>query len=469
MTLRIVNLGIPLCASVWIGLSPGQRLFGPLWILPLVYIVTSLTILRAKRSFGSDSYVHTLLLGMLGLRFVLIPLMMHAAGTEFYDTIAPVRPAEYHAAVFFMAYEGLATGLLVLGLSRLFSRSRQDHQVQEDAPSGNAKTILQFAAVLAGFSLLLLPEVRERFSFVTAGISGTAREILAGYAAGYDSLAALSNFARMLAPAVVITWAVHGYRRSSSNFYPFAAIAVVVFLNLFYVVTSRASFFIPLAASGIALWFLIPKARRMTVLLLGGGLLLATVAVTIQKSFGNGTTATIGWAANYLSTYLMGPQEYAVGLRSVATYSSIADLGTLFNDLFGNVVGLSALTDPVNRTTQFFNWTYLGRSSIVGGGFIVPASIQATFYFGPVLAPLGLVPGLALAMLGQRVVLGSRRSASAVYLGCFALTVGVLFYANSVSTTLALVSFPLLPGMLIIAVDSVRSRELLDRQNAVRA
>ena len=469
MNLRILNLGIPLCTSIWIGLSSGERLFGPLWILPLVYIVTSLMILHAKRSFGSDTYVHTLLLGMLSLRFVLLPLMMHAAGTDFYDTIAPVRPNEYRAAVLFMAYEGIATGLLVLGISRLLTRSHRADQVSDGASIGSSRILWQFAAVLAGFILLLMPEVRERFSFVTAGISGTAREILAGYATGYDSLAAMSNFARMLAPAVVITWAVHGYRRSSSSFYPLLAIIVVVFLNLFYVVTSRASFFIPLAASGMALWLLIPKARQMTVLLLGGGLLLATVAVTIQKSFGDGTTATIGWAANYLSTYLMGPQEYAVGLRSVTTYSSIADLGTFFNDLFGNVIGLSALTDPVNRTTQFFNWTYLGRSSIVGGGFIVPASIQAAFYLGPIWAPLGLVPGLALAMLGQRVAQDSGRSASAVYLGCFALIVGVLFYANSVSTTLALLSFPLIPAMVIITVDSLRSRGLLERRNAVRA
>ena len=462
------HLGIPLCVAIWLGLSTGDDLFGPLWILPLVYIASSRMILRAKRSVTSGSFVHSLLLGMLSIRFVMVPLMMHLAGTDFYDTLAPVGPQDYRDAVLFMAYEGLATGVLVLGLTRVFLGGQLQDDVRPPDRMLTRGSLAQAALLMVGFGLLVLPQVRERYSFVTSEISGTARELIASYAAGYDSLASLSNLARMLAPALIITWAVRGYARSRANSYPLIAISLIVLLNLFYVVTSRASFFIPLAASGVALWILLPKARQITALLLGGGLIVATLMVTIQKSFDGGTSATNGWAANYLSTYLMGPQEYAVGLRSVAAYGSITDFGTLLNDLFGNVLGVSSLTDPINRTSQFFNWTYLGRSTIIGGGFIVPATIQALFYVGPILAPIGLVPGLALAFMGQRVAQNRRRSPAAVYLGSFALVAGVLFYANSVSTTLALASFPLLPGILLITFDNLLRKRTPDRSKAVR-
>ena len=156
---------------------------------------------------------------------------------------------------------------------------------------------------------------------------------------------------------------------------------------MFYTNTSRNSILIP----GLAFLFLIinvfPKRKKGLLIIIGGSIFVTVASMTIYKSFySGGVNLTV--LTNYISTYVLGPKEIAIGFEAIIDYGSNVTISTFFNDMFGNVPIISGLTDSTNRTGQFYNYAYYAGRIVSGGGYIIPSYIQGAFYIGKLLAPI---------------------------------------------------------------------------------
>lgn len=440
-----------LAGAVWIQLLAADDPTYPLlWVLPATFIVATGAVVFA--SSGSDSFrwLEYSLAALWFVRLVVIPSMMVAAGAE-YVAIRPLLSAdEYRLGTVYMAYETVVTATVLIIVRALVRPAKGAIDSISFRPGSY---VPQTVLILVGGAALVFPAVRERFSFFTSTISGTAREIASGYDAGFSAIANLTNLARLAVPGLFITLALKAQGRRPSLAYPVLAMVGCVAVNLFYVATSRASFFVPLVAAIIVLALAFPVGRSLVVVSAGSALILATVVVTQNKSFASSPQSTIGDVANYLSTYLMGPKEYAVGIRAVGLYDSAVTGSTFASDLLGNIPVLSELIDPLNRTSQYFNWTYFGANVGLGGGYIAPASIQGAFYIGWVLGPLVAAAGLIPSVLAVRYLRRPHQDPSLSYVAAFTVVMSLIYHTNSFSTSVAFLAFPILPLLLLASVD----------------
>ncbi|MDU0314723.1 hypothetical protein RKE38_13575 [Phycicoccus sp. M110.8] len=422
-----------------------------IWILPVTFVAVASAVVATGRSTDRFRLLEYSLVALWFVRLVVIPWLMVGAG-GLYLAIEPVpTPGEYRRGILYMAYETVITGAVLAAARAYTRRARTEQRAAISFRQGSY--VPQLALVLAGGAALTLGSVRQRFSFFTSSITATARELASSYDASTSTLSSLANLARLAVPGVLITIAVRQYRKKPSLQHPLVAMAGCIVVNLFYISTSRASFFVPLAAAIIVLAIAFPEARTLILTCAGSALVLATVVVTVHKSFAASAQSTLGDTANYLSTYLMGPKEYAMGIRAVHQYGSAVDGRTLFGDLAGNVPFVSSHIDPLNRTSQYYNWTYLGRNVGEGGGFIAPASIQSAFYVGWVLGPFATALGLAPAVFGMRYLQRPDQDPSVSYVAAFAIVMGLLFHTNSFSTIAAFLTFPIIPLLLLARFD----------------
>ena len=421
-----------------------------LWALPATYIIVTAMVLLTGKDSRRFRWLEYAVSALWFVRLVLIPWLMLTAGPK-YAAIRPQPAADYYQrGILYMAYEILVTGVVIVLVRAYFWRS---HSISHAVSFRPGSYVPQAVLIVVGGAALVFPAVSERFSFFTSTITGTAREITSSYDASFSSLANLTNLARLAVPGVLITLALKA-QRVRPNLAPIVVAMVgCVMVNMVFVVTSRASFFVPLVAATIVLALAFPRWRIFLLVSAGSALLLMTVIVTINKSFAMSPQSTVGDMANYLSTYLMGPREYAIGARAVDLYGSQVNEKTLFGDFLGNIPVASNLVDPLNRTSQFYNWTYLGRNVGVGGGYIAPASIQSAFYvgwfLGPVAPPLGLIP----AVLGLRYLQRAQQDPSMSYVAAFAVVVALLYHTNTFSTVVAFLAFPILPLLLLSSLD----------------
>lgn len=456
---RYVVLGFFACSTIVViqMLAVGTPTYPSLWILPVTFMAVTTMVLGTGRSLDRFRWLEYSLCALWFTRLVVIPWLMIADQAS-YSSIGPVpNVREYQQGVIYMAYEVFVTGG-VLMLLRAYLRR---HKTQTTSISFRPGSYVpQGVLVMVGGASLIFAGVRDRFSFFTSTITGTAREIVSGYDTSLNSLASLTNLSRFAIPGLLITLAVRAYRRRSSTAYPVLAMAGCVGVNLFYVATSRASFFVPLAAAIIVLALVFPEQRKLILIFAGSTLLLATVVVTQNKSFSASAETNLGDVANYLSTYLMGPKEYAIGIRAVQDFGSSVNGETLFGDIVGNVPFLSGFVDPLNRTSQFYNWAYLGANLGVGGGYIAPASIQSTFYVGSFLGPFATALGLAPAVLGMRYLQRRGQDPSLAYVAAFTVVVALLFHTNTFSTIASFIAFPIVPLIILSTFDTWLSKFL---------
>lgn len=452
-------LSLSVCATIYLLTSSIDTL-QELWVLPAGFAVSVTILVVPLGREASAGFLEYPLVALQFVRLVGIPLLIAAAGGTYLQIPPLLTGSEYGAGCRYMAYEAV-TVALILALVRFRAR-RADARAPRERPAvvhAGAQSP-QILLILMGAALLVVPEVRGRFTFFTSPITGTAREIASHYDPAFNTLANVANLARIVVPGVLIALAFRSHQKRGNSLLPFLAVLGSVVPNLFFVSTSRASFFVPLVAAIVALCICFPRARSAIVLTAGSGLVAATLIVTINKSFATGSTPALADTADYLSTYLMGPKEYAVGTRTIHQFGDDVNLGTLFNDVVGNVPVVSSFGDPINRTSQLYNWSYLGISTIVGGGMITPASIQGALYLGWLAGPIAALPGLLLAAWGGRYLGRPNQEASASYVAAFALITGLLFYTNSFSTVVAFIAFPLVPLVLLIALDRGLGRAL---------
>jgi hypothetical protein len=443
--------------SVWVA-ERAPYPYGWLWVLPLVFIAVALMLYFSIR-LGDNVYISDGAIAILGfIRLLLLPALISQLDDTRYGIGVELPRSYYDRGIAFLAYESLFTTAVYCLLVR---RMRHTKEANNDprivSPGINAAHVL---LVVVGAAALAMPAVRERYSFFTSTIDATAREIVSGYASQYDAIAQVANLARVAIPGVIAAWALRRYHKKESGSYVTAAAIGAVAVNTFYTATSRASVVIPLLAAIIVLAYLFPKHRGRVVVLAGLGLTAVTVVLTFRKSLDGSDDTRLGWYVNYLSTYFLGPREYAIGVRAIERFENRASLHVLVNDVIGNVPFLSGFIDPLDRTSQFYNWTYLNQTGLEGGGLIVPASVQGAFYAGYILGPIMCTFALVFAARAQNYLLQPNVTAFGAYVACFALVVGSFYFTNAISNVAALFAFPILPMAVLAIVAKPRSKTL---------
>jgi hypothetical protein len=421
--------------------------YGKIWILPVTYMIVFIIFWRFKNGKKLFSSMGDILFKIaVTIRYLIIPAVIIKNGSAHYGFGSYVGIEKYDYAILYMAYE-----LLIVSIVYLLLEKRKKITISLESKITQKNSISLYKILISvGIVLLLIPEVRSRYTFFASSIVMTSREIVSSYDGRFNLIFYLSNYAKIAFPIVVLVYFNKKYSIDSKTRYVVMAIIGTMMPNLFYIATSRNSIFLPMLASFFTMLAIFDKHKKIIYTIYGTGIVSIIGIMTALKSLGGSTNVTNDWLVNYLSIYFLGPKEYAVGLTSIEIYNGNATIYTFINDIIGNIPVLSSFADLLDRTSQYYNWAYYGGSHIgIGGGYIIPSSIQGAFHFGYIFGPLMVI--IALFTIRWSEYLAEKNSAniSTVYIANYSMSAAAIFYANSISSLLNLMFFIILPLLVI--------------------
>lgn len=431
--------------------------YGKMWLLPLTYMIVFIIFWRFKNGRQLFSSKGDFLFKVaVTIRYLIIPALIIVNGSAHYGFGSYVGIEKYDYAILYMAYELFIVSLVYYLLER---RKKLVISLESRITQKNSVLLYKILIVI-GVILLGIPEVRNRYTFFASSIVMTSREIISSYEGSYNLLFYLANYAKIAIPIVILVYFNRKYSSNPKTSYVMMSIIGTMIPNFFYIATSRNSIFLPMLASFFTMLAIFYKHRRMLYTIYGTAIVSIVGMMTWLKSLAGSANVTLDWLTNYLSIYFLGPKEYAIGLTSIETYNRNVTLNTFVNDMIGNIPGLSSFADLLDRTSQYYNWTYYGGSHIgIGGGYIVPSSIQGAFHFGYLLGPLMVIIALYTIRRSEHLMKKNSMNISTVYIANYAMSAAAFFYANSISSLLNLLFFIIVPMLVINFVQRVLFRK----------
>lgn len=431
--------------------------YGVIWLLPFTYAIVFIIFWRFRSGKQLFSSMGDFLFKIaVTIRYLIIPVLITVNGSVHYGFGSYVGVEKYDSAILYMAYELIIVSLVYYLLER---RKKVVLSFSNGITQEN-NIFLYKILIVVGMGLLIIPEVRNRYTFFASDIVRTSREIVSAYDGSYNLLFYLTNYAKIAIPIVILVYFNRKYLKKPRTIYVVLSIIGTMLPNFFYIATSRNSIFLPLLASFFTMLAIFYKHKKMIYTIYGAGIISIIGMMTWLKSLVGSSNVSLDWLTNYLSIYFLGPKEYAIGLASIETYGGNTTFYTFINDLIGNIPGISGFADLLDRTSQYFNWAYYGGSHIgLGGGYIVPSSIQGAFHFGYLLGPLMVLIALYTIRWSERLTNKYAKNISTVYIANYAMSAAAFFYANSVSSLLNLLFFIIFPMLGINLVQRLISRK----------
>jgi hypothetical protein len=354
----------------------------------------------------------------------------------------------YNEAVLFMTIE-----LLVYFTVYYLLKNKYVEKSNNTLKIKNSNNILYVFIIFLGIlTLILFPEIRSRFNFITESIDLTASTVISSFDARFNALFSFSNYLRIIWPPVIIGFLYNKYRVKKRFIYILLSIILSFIPSLFYIVTSRNSIVLPAIASLFLLLYLYKDWKKQIVLIYSSSLVIAVLIMTISKS--SSDFSNLRGIVNYLSIYFLGPKEYSIGLASLRQFGSSINFNTFINDMIGNVPIISSFSDLSNRTVQFYNYTYYNNPNLgTGGGFIIPMFIQFSFYLGRIISPL--ISSIAIIFIVKVSKYTTRQqNINRIYLVAYIGGYVALFYSNNISSLINLVTYTYIPLFLIDVIQN---------------
>ena len=446
---QIINVNISIFSvliSIYIlanNFEPYQRL----WLLPLTYMVIFLAFWRFKTGKKMFSSMGDFLFKVsVTIRYLVIPTLIIINGNANYGFGSNIGIKNYDNAILYMVYELL----MVSFFYSLLEKRKKTNLTFKTKISQDNNMFLYKILIFIGMALLFLPQVRNRYTFFASTIVKTSREIVASYDGSFDLLFYLTNYAKIAIPIVILVYFNKKYLVNPKISYVIMSIIGTMIPNLFYMATSRNSIFLPMLASFFTMLVIFYKHKKIIYTIYGTGIISIVGMMTWLKSLAGSSSITFDWITNYFSIYFLGPKEYAIGLSSIEIYNKSVTIHTFINDIIGNIPGLSGFSDLLDRTSQYYNWAYYGGSHIgIGGGYIIPSSIQGAFHFGYILGPLMVLIALYTIRWSEKLIKKNSNNISIIYIANYVMSFAALFYANSISSLLNLIFFIILPMLFI--------------------
>lgn len=421
-----------------------DRPFNNLWILPLAF---TFSYFYAFNNLLPNEIGDHILKYAIFIRYVFIPLLLILSGPHNYSFGGDIGLDYYNSAILYMSYELIIVAVIYKKLNR---NNFNKGNIKKTNKYTSSEIYLFIIIILLGAFTLIIPEIRNRFSFFSSQIGTTARALISTYDSSFNPLFYIANYARFLFPVVCIVVLGKKYSRKPSYWYVIFAMVCCLLPNLFYTVTSRNSIFIPLLASLYTMILVFDRHRKFVLIMIGAMIVMIIGTITISKSIAQ-DLGNLGmkWISNYFSIYFMGPKEYAIGIVSIIEHKDSISIVTFINDIIGNIPILSGFSNLIDRTSQYYNWTYYGRNIGIGGGYIIPNAIQGAFYFGFLLGPLTTVIPLLIFYESKKLIYNNRKNIPLVYIAAYAMCSVALFYSNSFSSILNNIFFMVIPMLLI--------------------
>jgi hypothetical protein len=434
----------------------GYEPYKNLWLLPAAYLIVFIFFWRFKRNKEMFSSSGDLLFKVaVTIRYILIPTLMIINGDGDIGFGSAIGIGKHDYAIFYMVYE-----LVIINVIYYILLKRPNISIIKGSKISSKNNILIFKLmVLISIPLLMIPEIRRRYSFFASSIVLTSRQLVSTYDSSYNMLFHIVNYTKIVIPIVIIVFFMKRYMVNPKTKYVVLSIFSSILPNMFYTATSRNSILIPMLAAFFTMLMVFNKHRKLILTIYGGGIVFIISVMTWFKSVSNSSILSIEWLVNYLSIYFLGPKEYAIGLQAIETYGSISTFETLINDIIGNIPGLSSFSNLLDRTSQLYNWTYYGGNIGLGGGYIIPASIQGAFHFGYVLGPLFTSIPLFLIRWSERFRDKNSNNISTVYIANYLMVSVSIYYANSVSSMMNMLFYIAIPLLLLNMIQRLLVRK----------
>ncbi|MBR0351143.1 MAG: hypothetical protein IJH76_04965 [Clostridia bacterium] len=161
------------------------------------------------------------------------------------------------------------------------------------------------------------------------------------------------------------------------------ALVFIVFNILVYTGTNRAEFIITIIATGLIVFELFPKFKKIILI---GGTILAIIIIPMISSFRKSNIVGEDLNAKQLSeagnSYMSGIDNVALSIETAKTYTNYRNFTNFLYDMTRGimVVGSLVKNDDNILTSRLFNYSFFGPYSTISSQ-IIPMSGQGYYYF----------------------------------------------------------------------------------------
>lgn len=346
-------------------------------ILPTVYLLTNIIFPKALY-LSNKRLIYFVFNITCYIRYTVIPLLFVLAGNEYQNYLIkePSKNALGLAAMI-MTMELIVSLFMIQVLSK-----KNTKQSLNIGHSKNKNFFLWFVALISVIFLLMFPELRVKFNFISVPEVLEIPEFKSSLIALFGIVA---DYILVLPPIIVI--AIYA-RKSKSNLYSiFTLLLILAPFLLFFKGVSRFSALLPALAWILTLNRVFPQYRKIITNII---LLLASIvfiSVSLYKQFASQSLSEISSSSfNYSATlanfnaYFSGLFNIAYGVDISVIYSNMNGLSLFTNDFFRNIAFFSYISDSENTTVIIYNnYLYNNIGSI---DQIIPLISQGYLYLG---------------------------------------------------------------------------------------
>lgn len=392
------------------------------------------------------------------VRYFIWPILFSLSDQTFAGVTASAGRQFYSAAIWYMLYEMIIVAIGYMLIVRYYQKKQLKQlplpeKTQYNYASGWVK--LSFMLIIPGIlAIVLYPAVLLNYTFFLANWSVEDLDT----SSFSQSVALVVDYARIIIPIAAIIYYGRKYRNNPNASYLILPLILVLFSCMFFTKTSRNSIIIP----AVAYLFLLSKVfwqqRKKILWVSVSFILLALAFTTLNKSLsGNANRLSLNWGTEYISTYVMGPKEIAIGFVTDELYHPAITIRTFLNDLFANVPLLNKFVDSMDRTGQYYNRACYSMYSLDygGGGYIIPSSIQGLLYLGLYLGPLLTLVNVFIFCWADYRFKQSSNLLTDFFLIYISAFTGMFFSVNIFIITTRVIVW-LLPIVLITRLNAVR-------------
>ena len=388
------------------------------------------------------------------LRMVVLVLVTLISGQYGFKAFRTNDANLLTTASLLMCYEYLIGSVVIYLYS---ARHKKDIQTEpEKVALSNGESFGIFLIVLLAIALFIaLPEVRRQIHFLrldaedekvratTTGSTSSAMVLLLNFV----------HYAFLCIFVFVASWMYKIYNRKENATYYY----VVLLAGLITIATifgeSRAALVYTTFAVFSCMVLLFPKFKKRT----GNWLLLSMVLIfagmTVYRLFfvyryGSYADAILAgpavgdnYYADFMESYLLGPQSVAAGIHLAQTQASRFTFPRLLVDLLRPFMGFNLLLK--NTNTEMSTVLYNSMLSGVGGrsnGSFLQITAQGYCYFGFFLAPIFLVAFLLLAFWLEKRIAKSKSLFSFFFLNYMLIRIATAVLGGTMSGFITMAS-----------------------------
>lgn len=211
--------------------------FQHFWMLITLHGFLAYIVIFHSKSKTKFNFIDIVFWVSSTLKYSIIPFLMIIVGRLDIGFGSSVAVPYYRDAILYMSIELIVYFLIYYNLKN--SAKIKTKKIINTSASNN---YLYLLIVLLGIiTLIVFPEIRSRYNFITDSIDLTASEVISRYDTGLNALFSFSNYLRIIWPPLIIGFMYKKYSLNHKFLYILLSMILSFIPSLFYIVTSRNS------------------------------------------------------------------------------------------------------------------------------------------------------------------------------------------------------------------------------------